>query len=50
MRQAGARTIGQDAATSLIYGMPRTAFEAGGVEKQLPLKRIGAEILALTSH
>ena len=50
MRQAGARTVGQDAATSLIYGMPRTAFEAGGVENQLPLKKIGAEILAITSH
>ena len=50
MRQAGARTLGQDAATSLIYGMPRTAFEAGGVEKQLPLARIGTEILALTTH
>ncbi|HEX4767012.1 MAG TPA: chemotaxis response regulator protein-glutamate methylesterase [Lichenihabitans sp.] len=50
MRQAGARTLGQDAATSLIYGMPRTAFEAGGVEKQLSLGRIGAEILTLTTH
>ena len=50
MRQAGARTIGQDAATSLIYGMPRTAFEAGAVEQQMPLKKIGAEILTLTSH
>ena len=50
MRQAGARTLGQDAASSLIYGMPRTAFEGGGVEKQLPLKKIGAEILAITSH
>ncbi len=50
MRQAGARTIGQDAATSLIYGMPRTAYEAGGVEQQLPLKKIGAEILTLTSQ
>ncbi len=50
MREAGARTLGQDAATSLIYGMPRTAFETGGVEKQLPLARIGAEILTLTTH
>ena len=50
MRNAGARTIGQDAASSFIYGMPRTAHEAGGVERQLPLKKIGAEILSLTNH
>ncbi len=50
MRNAGARTIGQDAATSFIYGMPRTAFEAGGVERQLPLTKIGAEILSMTKQ
>ena len=50
MRKAGARTIGQDAETSFIYGMPRTAHEAGGVERQLPLKKIGAEILSLTNQ
>lgn len=50
MRNAGARTIGQDAATSFIYGMPRTANEAGGVERQLPLQKIGAEILSMTKQ
>lgn len=50
MRRAGARTIGQDAASSFIYGMPRTAFEAGGVERQLPLSQIGAAILSMTSQ
>ncbi len=50
MRKAGARTIGQDAESSFIYGMPRTAHEAGGVERQLPLKKIGAEILSLTNQ
>ena len=50
MRTAGADTIGQDAETSLVYGMPKTAFEAGGVQRQIPLRRIGREILALTSH
>jgi len=49
MRQAGARTIGQDEATSLIYGMPKVAFEAGAVERQLPLDRIGSAILAMTN-
>lgn len=49
MRQAGAQTIGQDEATSLIYGMPRTAFELGGVERQLPLDRIANAVLAITN-
>jgi len=45
MRQAGAFTLGQDESTSLIYGMPRVAHEIGGVCKQLPLEKIGAEII-----
>ena len=50
MRRAGAKTIGQDAATSFIYGMPKTAFEAGGVERQLPLPQIGAALTSMTSQ
>ncbi|KAB2943223.1 MAG: chemotaxis response regulator protein-glutamate methylesterase [Hyphomicrobium sp.] len=49
MRQAGARTIGQDEATSLIYGMPRAAFEIGAVERQLPLDRIANAVLVMTN-
>jgi len=49
MRQAGAETIGQDEASSLIYGMPRVAFEIGAVGKQYPLERIGEQILASTN-
>lgn len=48
MRQAGAHTLGQDEATSLVYGMPRVAFEVGAVERQAPLDKIAAHILALT--
>lgn len=44
MRQAGACTIGQDAATSLVYGMPRAAWELGAVEKQLGLELIAGEL------
>ncbi len=50
LRQAGASTIGQDRATSLVYGMPRVAFEIEAVEKQLPLEKIGGEILRLTNR
>jgi two-component system chemotaxis response regulator CheB len=45
MRDAGARTIGQDATTSVVYGMPKVAFEIGAVEKQLPLDRISDFLL-----
>jgi two-component system chemotaxis response regulator CheB len=53
MRQAGARTIGQDEQTCVVYGMPKVAFEVGGVETQLSLENIPEGILELsnaTSH
>jgi two-component system chemotaxis response regulator CheB len=49
MRQAGAHTIGQDEESSLIYGMPKAAFEVGAVERQLPLDRIASAILTMTN-
>ncbi len=50
MRKAGSSTIGQDEATCFIYGMPRVAFEAGAVSRQLPLQGIGPAILATTNQ
>jgi two-component system, chemotaxis family, protein-glutamate methylesterase/glutaminase len=49
MRYAGAKTIGQDEKTCVVYGMPRVANELGAVERQLPLGRIGEEILKMTA-
>jgi len=49
MRSAGARTIGQNEKTCVVYGMPRVAYEIGAVEQQLPLGSIGDEILKLTA-
>jgi two-component system chemotaxis response regulator CheB len=46
LRQAGARTFGQDEQTSLVYGMPKVAYELGAVEQQLPLKQIASAMLA----
>lgn len=40
MRRRGARTIGQDEASSVVYGMPKVAYEIGGVEKQASLLNI----------
>ncbi len=45
LRSAGATTIGQDEASSLIYGMPRVAFERGAVQRQYPLIDIADAIL-----
>ena len=45
LRDSGAPTIGQDAASSTIYGMPGVAMEEGAVERQLRLTAIGPEIL-----
>jgi two-component system chemotaxis response regulator CheB len=50
MRQAGARTLGQDEATCVVYGMPRAAHEIGAVERQLPLERIAAAVRNLTAR
>jgi len=45
MRNAGAITLGQDEASSLIYGMPRAAFENGAVMKQFALSHMADAIL-----
>lgn len=45
MRQSGAHTIGQDAASSVVYGMPKAAFDDGAVVQQLPLDEIAEEAL-----
>jgi two-component system chemotaxis response regulator CheB len=40
MRRRGARTLGQDEASSVVYGMPKAAFEVGAVETQCTLSMI----------
>lgn len=45
LHSAGAVTIGQDANSSVVYGMPRAAWELGAVRHQLPLGEIAAAIL-----
>ena len=46
MREAGAMTVGQNAATCVVYGMPRAAWELGAVMHQAPLEGVAREILA----
>lgn len=45
MRQAGARTFGQDEASSVVYGMPKSAKLAGAVQTEAPLSRLAEAIL-----
>ena len=45
LHRAGSFTIGQDEASSVVYGMPKAAFERGAVSIQLPIQQIGPEIL-----
>ena len=45
LRRCGWRTLAQDAATSIVYGMPRAAAELGAAEKILPLNAIADAIM-----
>jgi two-component system chemotaxis response regulator CheB len=45
MRRAGAPTIAQDEATSVVFGMPKEAIDLGAVDVVLPLPRIAAGIM-----
>ncbi len=45
MRQAGAWTLAQDEASSVVFGMPKVAIQLGAACQVLPLDRIAASIL-----
>lgn len=45
MKKSGAMTFGQDQRTSTVYGMPKVAFELGGVVKQNALEELPRDIL-----
>ena len=44
MRKQGSPTLGQDEASSIVYGMPKAAYDCGAVERQLPLASMPAAI------
>lgn len=46
IRLRGGRTIAQDEASSVVWGMPREAIALGAAEKVLPLTAIAAQLLA----
>ena len=47
MRKAGAKTIGQDESTCVVYGMPKVAYDLGAVQYQEKLDDIAGRTYAL---
>lgn len=47
MRRAGARTIGQDESTCVVYGMPKVAYDLGAVEYQEKLQDVAKRAYAV---
>ncbi|MBB6124302.1 protein-glutamate methylesterase/protein-glutamine glutaminase [Sphingobium subterraneum] len=45
MRQAGATTFGQSAESCVIYGMPKSALQRGGVEQEIDLAAMPMAII-----
>ncbi|MGA2878415.1 MAG: chemotaxis response regulator protein-glutamate methylesterase [Bryobacteraceae bacterium] len=49
MKRAGARTLAQDEASCVVFGMPREAIRMGAVDHIVPLHRVAAELAALSA-
>lgn len=47
MRKNGARTIGQDEKSSVVYGMPKAAYDIGAVERQASIDNIPQILISL---
>ena len=47
MKKKGSPTLGQDEATSVVYGMPKSAFDAGAVDTQIALPSMALAITSL---
>jgi two-component system, chemotaxis family, protein-glutamate methylesterase/glutaminase len=45
MKQAGASTVAQDEATSVVFGMPKEAIALGAADRVVPLDRIALEVM-----
>ncbi len=50
MKNAGARTIGQDEKSCVVYGMPKEAFNIGAVDSVLSLEQVPNEILGFSAR
>jgi len=45
LHDAGALTLAQDESTSVVWGMPRAAYELGAVDELVPLPQMGAKLI-----
>ncbi|MBQ0052542.1 MAG: chemotaxis response regulator protein-glutamate methylesterase [Treponema sp.] len=50
MRKQGAWTLGQDEKSSIVYGMPKVAYELGAVQKQVSLENMADEISSMARN
>jgi two-component system chemotaxis response regulator CheB len=50
MHDAGARTLAQDEATCVVYGMPKEAVKLGAVDQIIPLTEVAREILRFSGQ
>lgn len=50
MKRKGAKTIGQDEKSSVVYGMPKVAYNIGAVEKQASIENIPRLLLSMLSQ
>jgi Chemotaxis response regulator containing a CheY-like receiver domain and a methylesterase domain len=50
MHDAGAKTIAQDEASCVVFGMPKEAIALGGVDFVLPLDQIAQKMLRLAEE
>jgi two-component system chemotaxis response regulator CheB len=47
LKEAGATTVAQDEATSIVFGMPKEAIARGAAQKVMALEHIAREIMAV---
>lgn len=47
MRRSGARTIGQDEQSCVVYGMPKVAYDIGAVERQVSLDSVSQTVFSM---
>jgi len=47
MKKTGARTIAQDEASCVVFGMPKEAIKMGAADKVIPLNQIASEIVRM---
>lgn len=50
VKKAGGRTVVQDEATCVVYGMPRVVVEMGKADKVLPVQKIADELVSMLNY